>query len=336
MFRIEPTYKQLINYLKGLLSNRERHDLEQEMMRDVFDEEAFEGLNQLSADELEADMDILTNRLEDRIEPRKRRNLNVFYRIAAAIVLLVGVGGILFVVFRTPSENLITQENNHSVKQAPVVTAPAEALKSPVTEVKKSGEIRKSDQAPVMTESRVKSAAVAATDTLPTLAMSYIGFKPLELNSKEIAGKDIIMTEDLMALNEVVVTGYGRNLRSQLSGTVAGVEVKDISNTGEPVPYNFIKPVPPGGSLKAFKKWVDDRLDYTLLKSFPGRQRIQVNLTVHANGSISDISIRETVPSPVAEEYKRVITQSPPWEPALKDSIPVEAQVVIRFVIEIN
>lgn len=297
MFRIEPTYKQLINYLKGLLSNRERHDLEQEMMRDVFDEEAFEGLNQLSADELEADMDILTNRLADRIEPRKRRNLNVFYRIAAAIVLLVGVGSILFVVFRTPSENLITQENNHSVKQAPVVTAPAEALKSPVTEVKKSGEIRKSDQAPVMTESRVKSAAVAATDTLPTLAMSY---------------------------------------RSQLSGTVAGVEVKDISNTGEPVPYNFIKPVPPGGSLKAFKKWVDDRLDYTLLKSFPGRQRIQVNLTVHANGSISDISIRETVPSPVAEEYKRVITQSPPWEPALKDSIPVEAQVVIRFVIEIN
>jgi hypothetical protein len=100
MSRIEHTYNQIVRYLNGLLSNRERHDLEKEMMRDTFDEEAFEGLNQLSAGELEADIDVLMKRLDERIQPKKKRNLVTFYRMAAAIILLVGVGSILYVFFQ--------------------------------------------------------------------------------------------------------------------------------------------------------------------------------------------------------------------------------------------
>ena len=48
----EKTYDRILAYLKGLLSDRQRHDLEKDMMHDVFEEEAFEGLSQLSAAEL--------------------------------------------------------------------------------------------------------------------------------------------------------------------------------------------------------------------------------------------------------------------------------------------
>ena len=43
----ENKYDRILAYLKGLLSHRQRHDLEKEMMQDVFEEEAFEGLMEL-------------------------------------------------------------------------------------------------------------------------------------------------------------------------------------------------------------------------------------------------------------------------------------------------
>jgi hypothetical protein len=432
MLKIEQTYDQIVRYLKGLLSNRERHDLEKEMMRDAFEEDAFEGLNRLAADKLEADMDVLMNRLDDRLENGKKRNLVLFYRIAAAIILLVGVGSILYVVFRTPSENLITQETNRSTKQVPVVTIPAEAQESPVIEAIKSGDISKSKQeVPIQIESQMKLTAVEETaetvaademameaievkaaaeeaeqiqyeapaparekksetmairgistmepsevlsakvvdsqgqplpgvnvlvkgtrqgtvtdmdgnftlqapDTSPVLALNYIGFKPLELQGKEIKGREITMMEDETALNEVVVVDYGRRQESVLSGKAAGVEVKDNSNSIEPQPAVFINPVPPGGSLKEFKKWVDERLDYSKFKDFPGKNKIQVTLTVKADGSVRDIGLSESAPAPITEEIKQIIAQSPPWQAALKDNSPVEAQVVIRFVITVE
>src|SRR5512145_3260584 len=149
MSRIELTYKQIVRYLKNLLSDRERYDLEKEMMHDAFDEEAFEGLTGLSGQELESDMNVLLQRLDKRIAPVKKRNLTWYYRIAAAFVLLVGVGSLLFFIFRTPSPDLITQEIRHikdtsgvqTQKQAESVSPakgetgvlPEEKLASPVT-----------------------------------------------------------------------------------------------------------------------------------------------------------------------------------------------------------
>ena len=72
MSAIERTYEQIIAYLKGLLTNRQRHHLEKKMMQDAFEEEAFEGLSQMDAGELQADMDLLADRLKERIKPAKR------------------------------------------------------------------------------------------------------------------------------------------------------------------------------------------------------------------------------------------------------------------------
>ncbi len=106
----EKTYNRILAYLKGKLSGRQRHDLEKEMMRDVFDEEAFEGLSQLSDRELQADMEKLENSLQNRISQHKKRNLTIYFRLAAGILLLAGLTGIFYVIFRTPSTNLISNE----------------------------------------------------------------------------------------------------------------------------------------------------------------------------------------------------------------------------------
>jgi len=44
------TYKDFINYFSNNLQNNDKHDFEKEMMRDAFEEEAFDGLSKLKED----------------------------------------------------------------------------------------------------------------------------------------------------------------------------------------------------------------------------------------------------------------------------------------------
>src|SRR5512145_3254038 len=99
MSRIVPTYDRIYRYLKGLLSNRERHELEKDMMQDSFNEEAFEGISHLTHEELEADVQLMMNRLDERIQHRQKRNISLFYRIAAGITLMIGLATALYFLF---------------------------------------------------------------------------------------------------------------------------------------------------------------------------------------------------------------------------------------------
>jgi hypothetical protein len=421
----ERTYDRVVAYLKGLLSYRQRHELEKDMMRDVFEEEAFEGLSQLSGDELEADMAKLGSRLEKRVAPAKKRDLKVYFRLAAAIILVAGLGGIVYFTWHTPSANLLTveqQQKKTATEPAPVAVKPdmpanesaagenrvVESVKNKKSDNNRPGTPESAEKvmtlrdekpsqpaamveekAETMNLSAPRSAAVdsrrsamktavaaetraglysgtvvdragealpgvtitesgtkngtvtdgqgkfsiALRDTNSSLDFRYIGYKPVELKAGKMPADKITLEEDLVALNEVVVVGYATRKKDDLTGAVTTIEYdKDLKNS----PPELTKPVPPGGSLKSFKKWVNDRLDYSAFKAYPGKQRISVELTVHTDGSVSDILINDKVPEALAQEFKKVILQSPSWNPALRDQMPVEAQVVIRFIITVE
>jgi hypothetical protein len=48
------------------------------------------------------------------------------------------------------------------------------------------------------------------------------------------------------------------------------------------------------------------------------------------------VTVNNKIPEVVAEEYKRVVLQSPLWKPALMDDMPVEAEVMIIFSLTIE
>jgi hypothetical protein len=424
MSATEHTYERILAYLKGLLSNRQRHDLELEMMHDAFDEEAFEGLNQLTGVELEHDSSVLLNRLDKRIQPHRKRSMPLVLRIAATVVMLAGIGTILYFVFRTPSESLITQEITHDkenkaetatpslperqisvpetkatgpqqvsgVKQdAPVMVEISEQRSeevSPINEKAKSATAkelasesallntaseRQKSAAPMSSADRISTTGLLTgrivgsdgealpgvavleegtdrgtvtdingrfslkmTDSNSMLAFNYIGYKSLEMNAREIAGKDIILQEDLLALDEVVVVGYGARKKSDEAGAVNAPEAKAALSNEAPFSYSVVNPIPPGGSLKAFKNQVNGRIDTTLFRSFPGRHKMMFILNLRNDGSVGNIEVRSSAPEPIIEAYKRAISDSPAWEPALQDDNPVESEVLIRFVVNVE
>lgn len=60
------------------------------------------------------------------------------------------------------------------------------------------------------------------------LHVSYIGYLSQEINAENKSSLDIVLKEDTKALEEVVVLGYGSQLRRSVTGAISSVKGKDI------------------------------------------------------------------------------------------------------------
>ncbi len=60
------------------------------------------------------------------------------------------------------------------------------------------------------------------------LALSYIGYVAQKVNVEGRAVIDIPLESDILALEEIVVTGYGSQRRSDLTGSVSSVKTEEI------------------------------------------------------------------------------------------------------------
>lgn len=408
MSMISQTVERIYRYLKDILSDRERHDLEKEMMEDAFNEDAFEGLSQLDASAFNSDMDNLYNRLDRRVASEKKIRPVTFYRIAATLLFIAAIGTILYMMFNQKPE---TRELSQEIqKEIPAEIKIPEAPGSPVEKqvsVKKPGnthsqtgsekvvtpkadqveeeeviefnkEIITPESAATPAESREASGDLMAvmpdsvvsgyvtgrilgvdnqalagasiaekgsmqrtvtdingnfklkvTDAGSKISISSVGYKPVEVPTREMGGREITMSEDLAALNDITVVGYGQGKKSK---TTRYAESVDSLSAGFGMPYKYTKPVPPQGTLQAFEKWAEGQLDVEKLMDLePGNYKILVNLTVNANGTISQVTITNEVPAVVKEEYKRAVESSPVWQPARSDNNPVQSEIEIIF-----
>lgn len=72
-------------YLEGKMTPKERHDFEKRLLDDDFENEAMEGIAQISPGEISADMEKLRVELDSKTRTSRA---NIYWRAAAAIVLL--------------------------------------------------------------------------------------------------------------------------------------------------------------------------------------------------------------------------------------------------------
>jgi len=420
MSKINLTYDRISSYFRGLLSNRERHTLEKEMMQDVFEEEAFEGLNHITADELDRDMTVLANRIDQRLNRDKKKSMVRFYRIAAGIIMVAGLGTVLYMFLKPPQAEMITQQVTREeapetvIPSAPEVkeiesraedeqkgivlkqvkkdaqipptekgieekpemlkqdeynevqiseyqedvkiAAPSQSVQSlPTEESSKdkqpqyiTGRVIGINRVPLAGVSILEKGTARGTisdmdgkfwlqvrDSGTQLTLNYLGYKAVELSAGEIAGKEISLDENLVALNEVVVIGYGTQNKNRSDQQSA--ETARKAQASSTAPYIYSKPVPPGGTMWQFEKWVEERIDTEKFRDLlPGNYKIRVTLLIRTDGSPGNITVKNDVPEVVSDEYKRVVSQSPVWQPALKDKMFVEAEVMISFSLKIE
>ena len=61
------------------------------------------------------------------------------------------------------------------------------------------------------------------------LEFKYVGMKTVSMPIENRSVIDVEMEEDILGLEEVVVIGYGRQLKTDLTGSVAKVSIEDLN-----------------------------------------------------------------------------------------------------------
>jgi hypothetical protein len=113
-------------YWKGELSAREMHDLEQAALDDPFLSDAMEGMALHRSPPCEQDLDELRQRLKARIAAKKRQTnliLAPWTKIAAAILLLVGLGFAAYYSFLPTRSTALAKNGDSSSKTATLTPA---------------------------------------------------------------------------------------------------------------------------------------------------------------------------------------------------------------------
>ncbi len=67
--------------------------------------------------------------------------------------------------------------------------------------------------------------------TSPIIVVQYIGYATQEIDTATATSLQITLLEDVLALDQVVVTGYGVQKKSDLTGAVSVVDVEDLAST---------------------------------------------------------------------------------------------------------
>jgi len=132
--------------------------------------------------------------------------------------------------------------------------------------------------------------AIIAKDKLEA---SYIGYDKKEILAN--ADSNIIrMNESQLALNEVVVVGYGSRKKTSMTGAVSAVSAKNAV-FGE----------------KEFRKYYDQHRSQNICVDSVAS--IQANFYIDKTGTPTDLTIKKSSCEVLTKEFTRLLKNSPKW-----------------------
>lgn len=436
-----------LRYFKNLLSGRERHALEKDMMRDPFKEDAYEGLSQLGAEEISRDIIELQKNLEKRTRSRKLISLPIL-RYAAAAVLVLSLGTLVFLVKHSPKEtsefigqqlekDTSTNQKSHrstyydslnrniayqsiaekereeeqtsdakvgenEAAQPSVINPPTELqpvlseaefdakaeetindeefyqpgagatysdeVLQPAASEKGQTEARKkfsskrsnafstaiipaetntitgrvlssSDEAPLPgvnillkgtttgTVSDINgnfSIEIPANDS-SVLQFAYLGYASEEMKVDNINDMTVTLYEDLIALDEVVVIGYGTIKKTSVTGSMVSVQAEEAPET-----ISLIIPPKPSPGMKAYKQYIKENTRYENLPEFDKPVTVKLRFRVNESGTISNIVVEKSDDPAFDDEAIRLVQEGPEWLPGIENGRAVSQEVTLK------
>ena len=144
-------------------------------------------------------------------------------------------------------------------------------------------------------------------DSNSTLVMSFIGMKPKEV---KIPGDslNVVLEPDEVALNEVVVIGYGAQKKVTATGAVTGIRAMG----------------------RSFSEYSGEMA--RLSPEYPGsRETVKIGFTIQPDGRLTDFSNKNNAVPEIFERGVGIIRDWAQWKPRLKEGIPVETKETVRI-----
>jgi len=242
-----------LRYMRKKIPYRDRNSFERELQKDPFAEEAAEGFDGLSADEVKDDMITLRKRLKARSAGKNRL---IFYRIAASVTVLMVISSIVIVIQRNKTEKFISEnvrnEIQFEISEAPVFSEPGQKHQDiAVKDLKGNGQKlneaekisapeKKEAEMPVIPadQARAMAKSVSKTDE----AISTVRLKGKVISSEDnlpVPGANIILKGT--SLGTLTDSGGNFSISVPKSGNptlvvyFVGMESKEFSATSDSI-----------------------------------------------------------------------------------------------------
>lgn len=359
--------KEILSYLSGDMSDIQKNLFEKDMERDPFLADAVEGMSGINPSELKSDLENLSALLINKQHKRKP----VYYRIAAAVVVLLGISSILLVrQLKGPelmSDNLLSAPPaSKSIEQEKVVKIVediTEQEKAPERENidKEKALVERSKQLEKPADLQNKTVTVEAEailldevlikDEVPLVMVTdtnsgIIERKAIDLNNdieNRVAG---VQVEEAKVLTEsAVVSERDLNVKSvplaakKSLGAVYKedieleevVEITATENDDRKESDSYIKASPEIG-IRDFRKYIETYIQFPVEWTKSDREVVRIKFRVAADKTLSNFEIVRSSDTLFSTEAIRLIKEGPLWKPAFENGAYKEESVVLRIV----
>ncbi len=160
-----------------------------------------------------------------------------------------------------------------------------------------------------------------------SLIANFIGMESKEFTAREDLPVQISLSPSVLALNEVVVIGYGSK-KSAKNGVTGAV------STIRPVNFNQTIYTPPQAvdGKENFDRYIEDNIRRPS-DTKPGQRAVVViSFTVKSTGILDSIRIIRSPGKSFSDEAVRLIKEGPAWKPAEESNMKIDDEVRIRIV----
>ncbi len=354
--------KEIRRYLDGVMTDSERNSFEKKLQGDPFLADALEGLGNLPADDLEKDFNSLNKRLKQRVY----RRTPIYYRIAAAVVVLMAISS-LFLVSELKKPSMMVSDNISAKKDtvfdykslsSPVETPDETIEEEDITAISEAEEVslsireeaEQNQEKELLMLDQVLDNKAVAIDTAVSPEPAKIA-KPTREIAEEQAitgGLEVAKAEE----RNVTTSKSAKKLtdpvapvsaREEAVGEVAGLRKAEVTMvdedteivateaTGGEEAVGDRDPLPMGG-MKAFKEYIDTDQIFPAGWTDTDRELVKLKITIGTAGNIEKIDVLKSTSSVFSDEAIRLVKEGPPWVPAIRDSGIVEESIKIRIV----
>ena len=327
--------------------------------RDEFEEEAGEGLGQLSCEEAEADLRELKARMGRRIaRPRA-----IWLSAAAAMVILL-VGSALLVTLlrkrplsdsqlaeRVPGKKeAVVADKEHAAPAGEVITDTALiAMAEPIEKrgyesAMPAGNMSYAHARPAIAEIAEHEIETDAVDEIFILAGEVS--EDLEVADEQVVVLPVTEYQNVVeALQEEIPQARAEAMKTRAvaevrdqaraeavkTRTVAGASDKAKTEAGRADTITSLAPSPLGG-WERYREWVARNLKYPEGVLPVVRQEVVVSFTVQADSTITDLKAVSSPGQAFTYEVYRLLLDGPQWVPARSEGKRMPEPVVLKIV----
>lgn len=148
------------------------------------------------------------------------------------------------------------------------------------------------------------------------LVASYLGMDTKEFKPASGAGNEIKLDPSALALNEVVVIGYG------VSGKSSGYE-EDVAGYSPPAPVS---------GQREFNRYISENIVRPDTATASQKNVVVLSFTVSESGKIDSIEVVRSPGRIFSQEAIRLLKEGPAWKPAIEDGSEKSERVRLRIV----